>query len=269
MEKVTASDLRVRRSIRRFLRARPGLEGLINDLQKIAPVAVFGGMVRDASAFGLRRFRSDVDLVVESSHDIRVLPIIERYHIKKNRFGGYRFVVDGCPVDLWPLGTTWALRKGLVAGTDLSVLPRTTFFTCDAVAFDLSRNELHYAPLYRNWVVEKLIEINMRSNPNEIGVAIRALRFAAKIPDVQLGPELVTFLYDVLKRRSPTFLCEQETCSYSSRVLAPRRLVRFAQELDMHMKRADELIFRSNALLFEHKQIEIRYPDCYQRKPLF
>ncbi|MEM9460434.1 MAG: hypothetical protein AAGF11_40070 [Myxococcota bacterium] len=237
------SDALLRKRIRRFFRDKPALLELISKLETIAPVAVFGGLLRDASVFGMRKFTSDIDLVIEREDDSQFHHLLHDIEHSINRFGGYRLIVGGWCVDLWPLGTTWAIKQGLVVGSNLDVLPKTTFFSCDAIAFDLTRRVLYQSNHYRHWVDERFLDINLLDNPNYLGSTVRALRFLATVEELQVGPRLVDFLRSSLQTFTYDQICSKEASSYSAPILHTGWITKLSLALQHHKSGAKDPCF--------------------------
>jgi hypothetical protein len=159
---------------------------------QLPSTAIFGGMLREFALGGARHFASDIDLVtVARSHDIHLA--IKDFSPKRNKFGGFRFTVGKWRFDIWAFEDTWAIREGLVKGSDLTDLFKTTFFNVDAALFHLTRNELTFSSEYKDGVLRRLLEINLAANPAPARMARRAIRLAVA-RDLAIGPALATFI---------------------------------------------------------------------------
>ena len=172
----------IKKRIQYFLssnyRGRGEIRRILPELQKFGQVVVFGGILRDLALFGNRIFCSDLDLVI----DTRDLDGFHNYMFsigaKFNRYLGYRTRIGSWHVDIWPLQNTWAHREGYVEIKGFEDLLNTTFFGCDAILYDTSQKNLVTKRGYFEEMSKRLLEINLLPNPNPIGNAVRAFRYA-------------------------------------------------------------------------------------------
>ena len=148
------------------------------DYKIFGPVVVFGGLVRDLALFGNRKFCSDLDLVIDTSDLDGFHNYMLSIGAKFNRYLGYRVVIGRWPVDIWPLQNTWAHREGHVEIKDFKDLLDTTFFGCDAILYDISKNRLVSNRGYFEEMSKRLLDINLLPNPNPIGNTVRGFRYA-------------------------------------------------------------------------------------------
>ena len=105
---------------------------LISDAMPNGNVYLFGGVLRDLALLGRKGFNSDIDLVVEGdwSHFVSYLQSLKAH---KNKFGGYRLMVDGWPIDIWNAKETWAIKQGFVLYKGIASLTDTTVLNWDAI----------------------------------------------------------------------------------------------------------------------------------------
>ncbi|RBK83637.1 hypothetical protein [Xanthomonas oryzae] len=155
---------------------------------------VFGGMIREFALGKSRSFRSDVD-VVTAHEDEEIITLISEFSPQKNKFGGYRFSVDGWLFDIWSLESTWAIKKGLVPSTGFDALLSTTFFDLDSAVFHLSERVLYCSSMHQEALEKRTLGINLRENPNPESMACRAVNLALE-NDFALTRELAEFVVD-------------------------------------------------------------------------
>ena len=115
-----------------------------------------------------------------------------------NRFGGFRFQGPPWEIDVWLLEDTWANRKGHVEVKEFADLLEATFFNCDAVIYDPSSRKIVAKPSYFEDLYGRVLEVNLEPNPNPVGNAVRAFRYAAE-KDFRWGPRLCRFISEVLE----------------------------------------------------------------------
>jgi hypothetical protein len=175
----------------------------------VGDIAIFGGMLRDLLLEGNAKFRSDVDLVIDTDELSSLEQVIRPYAPHRTAFGGYRVVMRRWIVDLWPLSCTWAIRTGHVKGSTFSDLTRTTFFNWDAVVYELRSGVVHWGAHYVPDLQSRLLAINLAPNPNPEGAAIRALRMALT-KQARLSFDLAEYTADVFETVGVDALIESE-----------------------------------------------------------
>jgi predicted nucleotidyltransferase len=176
---------------------------------EIGDLAIFGGMLRDLLLEGNEKFRSDVDLVIDTDNIASLQRVLAPYSPHRTAFGGYRISLRKWTVDLWPLQWTWAIRSGHVRSNSLSDLTRTTFFNWDAIVYELRSGAIHCPPCYSDELNSRLLSINLAVNPNPEGAAIRALRMAVT-KQARLSFVLAEYVADVLESVGVDALLQKE-----------------------------------------------------------
>lgn len=234
-------------------RGRRSVHDAVNSLQAVGQVAVIGGMLRDLILFGNRGFKSDVDLVVNVDDHDGFMNFVTRSNGVPNRFGGYSMVHGRWQVDVWPLQRTWAHVEGYVEVSDFKDLTEITFFDCDAILFNLTEQKLIFKEGYFDKIDQKLIDINLKPNPNPIGNAVRAFKYALD-KDVIWGRDLAQFVYETIEVHGWISLIEKE--EKSSRT----NFMRHFNELDL--RHALEVSIEANEKFFDPRS----FSDSYQLK---
>lgn len=146
-------------------------------LSSIGEVYVFGGLVRDIALFGGRNFNSDVDLVVDCSQaDLDCLFSACGSSARKNKFGGYRTVLDGWSVDVWAVGETWAFKAGLVEYLGVESLLATTVTTWESVLFCFRTKKIISSDDYLGSLNRGELDVVLVNNPNRLGVLLKLLK---------------------------------------------------------------------------------------------
>lgn len=179
---------------------------------------VVGGMLRDLCLSGNGSFSSDVDFTC-CPEDLRAFDraLIER-GARRNRFGGFSLVLSAWKVDVWPLQRTWADVEGHVTVRRLEDVLLATFFTWDAILYDCESKRLIHSDRYFDDLKRRLLDINLRPNPNPSGNAIRALRYSYRLK-AHLSPRLSAFVLAAMDNLSWGELVSRECASFSSSVL--------------------------------------------------
>lgn len=157
---------------------------------RIPNSAIFGGMIRD---FGLSApFRSDIDIVSDAPAEA-VWQAVAKYRPCRNKYGGLRFEVHGQKFDVWSLHDTWAIRNGYVEAESLHDLIHTTFFNLDAAIYLYGDGQLQALASYRQFLADRLLDINLAHHPEPTAMAKRAVQMALS-KGLSLSPRLSEFV---------------------------------------------------------------------------
>lgn len=162
--------------------------------ERLDDAVIFGGMVREFALGNTREFNSDIDIVTSSS-SLEIANSIAEFEPKKNKFGGYRFVVGTQLFDVWSFHDTWAFKAGLVEGTDLEDILKTTFFNVDAAAYELRGQKVLCSDSYLSGLNNKLLDLNLEDNPAPSNMAKRAVRLAV-VNSLQISPRLGDYILE-------------------------------------------------------------------------
>ena len=223
----------LRRRARRFLSTdlygRIEVRDFCTKMSDVGDVAIFGGMLRDLSLEGNVGFSSDVDLVIDSTDLSAIENVISNYRSSRTAFGGHRIQFKRWSVDVWPLQLTWAIRNGHVTGDKLADLTNTTFFNWDAIVYDLSSGLVHCSEQYFDELEGRLLTINLASNPNPEGAAIRALKMAVT-KRARLSYMLAEYTADVLDTVGVEALSESERTKHKPVRASSAIMVAFLHE---------------------------------------
>lgn len=154
---------------------RPKLKEAITEIISALPdTVIFGGMIREFALGNARGFFSDIDLVSTASQT-EISLTVAKYHAVRNKFGGFRFVIEKQRFDVWSLPDTWAFKSGFVFGGTFADLLTTSFFNIDAACYHVDRKELLCLPRYDGWIQGRILDINLLQNPHPPSMVRRAL----------------------------------------------------------------------------------------------
>jgi hypothetical protein len=164
--------------LERGLPERAGLKATLDHLaERIPDTVIFGGMLREFGLGNARTFNSDIDLVTRASR-AELLAAVRDFSPSVNKFGGLRFVVGRRLFDIWLLEDTWAFRQGFVPLTGFDSLFSTTFFGVDAATLHLTSRKYCFSDAHIRGLKHRVLELNLRENPNPVQRARRAIRMA-------------------------------------------------------------------------------------------
>jgi hypothetical protein len=166
---------------------------------------LFGGAIRDLALTRPHHFRSDLDLVVNTEDEKALEQLLSSLDARRNRHGGFRLRIEKWRFDVWSLSSTWAIKHGYVdAAKGFEVLPATTFFTWDAVAYGVDtgilygRSDFTDTDDYLTELFSGVLEVNLEPNPNPLGNVIRALRFVHEHHARELSERLTSYAFRTL-----------------------------------------------------------------------
>jgi hypothetical protein len=199
-------------------RARGEVASFASRMAELGPVVVIGGMLRDLYLGGNRNFVSDVDLVVDPTSLSEFDRVLAQFEARKNRFGGYALKLARWRIDIWPLERTWAAVHGYVDVRDATDLLKVTFFDWDAITYQCDKKSINCEEHYFTKVDSRILDINLEPNPNPLGNAVRALRYAWRW-NAKLAPRLARHVYVQFCERGWDSLVDAERSSFISQIL--------------------------------------------------
>lgn len=154
---------------------RPKLKQAIAEVISALPdTVIFGGMIREFALGNARGFVSDIDLVSTASQ-AEISLAVAKYQAVRNKFGGFRFVIEKQRFDVWSLSDTWAFKSGFAFGETFADLLTTSFFNVDAACYHVDKKELLCLAGYDGWMQMRILDINLLQNPQPPSMARRAL----------------------------------------------------------------------------------------------
>ncbi|MFY9136707.1 hypothetical protein [Zwartia sp.] len=199
---------------------------------ELSDSAIFGGMIRDFGLGYARSFCSDIDIVTMSTAK-DIYRLIEPLNPIRNKYGGFRFVAAGRLFDIWSFADTWAIKEGVVQGSNLEDLCKTTFFSVDAAIFRLQGQSLIATEDYEEKLSRRILGINLIKHPFPEQVARRAMRMAIS-KDLAMTPELCEFIVDTLVSRYVEKSCEYYVNTLRQHLQsAPDQCFRYGLQLPM------------------------------------
>jgi len=153
----------------KLLKERSALRIFLSELTKYGDTLLFGGAVRDILS---NKSPRDYDFVV-TLRSCLLDRIVASYDFIRNRFGGYKFVLDGIKIDVWTLNNTWAFKNKLVSLAPEN-LTETVFLNIDSIAINLSRGDV-YARRYKEAIENNLLDIVLTAHPFPEVCVLRSL----------------------------------------------------------------------------------------------
>ncbi len=190
----------------------------IKDIEEVGEVAIFGGLLRDLCLETNRTFCSDIDIVVETDDERGLASKVAEFDAVKNSFGGYRLQYHKWSIDLWSLKNTWAFKEGLVKEESFDSLLKTTFFNWDAVVLNSSKSKIYSIENYLKKLNDRVVDINLKENPNDIGILVRALRLLEK-RNAKFSYNLSEYVFFEIENHGVDKILNDELDSYGKNLL--------------------------------------------------
>ena len=169
----------------------------LNKLRQYGDIVLIGGMLRDIILFGNWGFKSDLDCVIKPKDINEFDKYMMGLGAHVNKFGGYAIQLNRWKIEVWPLERTWAHVNRHVNVSDFKDLRKVTFFNCDAIIYDLNQKSFIVNDSYFDDLSNRILEINLKPNPNPTGNAVRAFRYALT-KGFHWGPNLMYFMAEVI-----------------------------------------------------------------------
>jgi hypothetical protein len=214
-------EKRLQRNLGEYLErrtaGRPKLKQAIAEVISALPdTVIFGGMIREFALGNARGFVSDIDLVSTASQT-EISLAVAKYQAVRNKFGGFRFVIEKQRFDVWSLSDTWAFQRGFAFGETFVDLLTTSFFNVDAACYHVEKRELLCLPGYDGWMQKRILDINLLQNPQPPSMARRALvlmqtrqlgvtRRLAEYIAIHIESQTLTWIEQVLMNKLREFL---------------------------------------------------------------
>lgn len=183
-------------------------------------VYLFGGLLRDLALLGGKGFNSDIDIVVEGNWS-RCVEYLKHLGAKKNKFGGYRLIIDDWPVDIWSAPESWAIRQGLVPYKGIASLMETTVLNWDAILMNWRTGTFIFRNNYFEDLKNRFLDIVLKENPDPLGMAVRVFRHFCLKDAKQISPSAAEYLADCTKAYSFDEIIKREKRSYGNNFIEP------------------------------------------------
>jgi hypothetical protein len=109
---------------------------LLTRLESFGELILIGGAIRDIAL--LNRMPRDFDIIInslESDFD----KAFDGYTMIRNRFGGYKVIIEDMQFDIWSIQSHWAFKLNLIS-TNVENIKNTIFFNVDSLFLNLNNN---------------------------------------------------------------------------------------------------------------------------------
>lgn len=215
---------------------RQEVTALLDQLQELGEVVIFGGMLRDLSLLGNDGFDSDIDLVIDTDNEDELDAFLQSWKPVQNKFGGYRLKLSRWEVDIWSLKSTWAFKKGYVEDGSFADLCKTTFFDWDGIVYNVGDGSILAVDGYLDHINTGLLDINLENNPNPMGNIVKAFRYREKY-GAGFSSRLAKYIYENLEDFDPDFISLYENKSHDRPVLNKNVISQVLDALCVHQEK--------------------------------
>lgn len=208
---------------------------------------LFGGVVRDIVVKTPWVETRDIDIVVA---DVTVDELRDAFVdvlVRQTRFGGLTLNIQGWLFDVWPLANTWGCQFFPLFSNSFSILPKTTFFSVEAIAVELPSTSgvprMIYQDQFLRSIKARSIMLNLPENPFPELCIVRAFALARKL-DFSLDVVLVRHLADWSKRLSLTRVEKAMMAHYGKESFSQDELRFLVKQLREHADSGSETPLR-------------------------
>ncbi|MGG1685231.1 MULTISPECIES: hypothetical protein [Bacillales] len=182
-----------------ILSDRPIAKNFIENLENNSELILFGGCIRNYldNEFSRINIPRDFDIVLNNNMlnlEFFMSDLDENLFIKRNKYGGYKVVIEDLKFDIWEIDKTWAFKEKKVEKKSYIDLVNTVFLNVDSLFYNLNTLELHDEEFKKALSTNKL-DIVLQDNPYpELNLA-RAFRFVKKY-NLQFSEDLKNFFFN-------------------------------------------------------------------------
>jgi len=172
----------IRQEISSLLQGYAEAHEFVHKLSELGELLFFGGAIRDyyinKSYASMPR---DFDIAINLNADQDEISFslwLSAYTHRKNRFGGYKLVIENLEFDIWEMKNTWAFKEQLLPAAEENLV-KTVYLNIDAVAYNFNKDIL-YKDDFMKSIEEKTIDIVLEHNPHTTLNLLRAMMFRQK-----------------------------------------------------------------------------------------
>lgn len=167
----------------------------ITSLSEIGDLLFFGGSIRDCYInSGYDSLPRDFDIAIKFDPDLNdskfdFTNLIEKYSYRKNRFGGFKVLIDNIEFDIWDMNNTWAFKEKKVVPSEEN-LTKTVYLNVDGIVYNYNKEILYFNELNES-LEKKVIDIVLQDNPQKKLNLLRAMIFKKKY-SLNYSEQLIT-----------------------------------------------------------------------------
>ncbi|EWH11919.1 hypothetical protein DS2_02008 [Catenovulum agarivorans DS-2] len=180
-------------------KGRRQVQQILDSLNQLGTVYLFGGAIRDIALQGIGNFYGDLDFVVDCN-SATLKRMMQTYAnsipVHFNKFGGYRLNCQKWYLDVWPLADTWAFKQQLVTYMGIESLLQTTILNWDAIVYNTQTKQIICTDNYFDALNTGTLDLQLADNPNPLGAYVRILRCIIHKPVQNISAALHNYLIE-------------------------------------------------------------------------
>jgi len=151
---------------------------LVDYVAKQVPIYVFSGLIRNFLLGYLNN--RDIDFVLFDTPHLKLpYSLLRDVYIKKNKFGGYKLLIDDLTIDVWDIERTWGIQEERMRASVNSLID-TAFFNFSAIAYDYHNSKFIISDEFEKFYATHVMEIVYERNPKKETCIVNALYYADK-----------------------------------------------------------------------------------------
>ncbi len=172
---------------------------VFNRLEKIGDVIIVGGAIRDIGV--LDRDPRDIDIIVDTTDNVTLENILMQFNYSKNRFGGYKLLLETIELDIWSIDNNWAFKNKYL-DTKADKIKDGIFYNIDSILMNITKDyyEAHYFnDAVRNKILDIILDQEIiNENPSKSTNILRAFLLKDKYK-LDFSDKLEHYIYDWAK----------------------------------------------------------------------
>lgn len=155
---------------------------------------IFGGVIRDYIWSNQKNIRhKDIDIVVNEI-DVELKKYLSPFIKKYTRFGGYKLFINKVHFDIWPIDSTWVIRRfPTIFKNQFYRLSDTSFFNITAITYSLNTKDFLYNSNFKSSYEKNLLDIVYEPNPFPALCFIKSYEYKVKY-NLKLSNNLSNYL---------------------------------------------------------------------------
>lgn len=157
---------------------RNNAKELVDYVAQQVPIYVFSGLIRNFLLGYLNN--RDIDLVILDTPHLKLpYSLFKDVYIKKNKFGGYKILIDELTIDVWDIERTWGIIEERMRASVYSLID-TAFFNFSAIAYDYHMGKFIISDEFEEFYTTHVMEVVYERNPKKETCIVNALYYADK-----------------------------------------------------------------------------------------
>lgn len=182
------------------------IKSVFVSLEELGDLIIIGGAIRDIGVMNINP--RDIDIIIDTDYGEVLESIFKGYRYTRNRFGGFKLLLDKMELDIWSIDNNWAFKNKFLE-TKAEKIKDGIFYNIDSIVLNLSKD--YYEAFYFNEAVRNkkldiiLDEKLISKNPSKSTNILRAFLLKEKY-DLDFSERLVEYILEWVNNSSYPFL---------------------------------------------------------------